>query len=279
MATFRGTQALAQLAGTAPPNLQEDSESTIERKAAEALISLANAGFQGITGAQGPQGSPGAQGSQGAQGLSGGQGVQGPAGPQGGSGPQGSAGSQGPQGTAGSSGAQGSQGPQGATGAQGAGGGTGSQGPQGAQGAQGATGSMALSVLTSNATNVNQTGGAGAALVFNAVGSPQITLTEGKWMVIGTVCVREGTGAGTEVRLEFSDNTGSNEFGAGASLAANSAERNPATVVGYKEVATSTTFTVFFKGTPQEAGSTVNFGSAASSVYAGTLIAFKLANP
>lgn len=132
-----------------------------------------------------------------------------------------------------------------------------------------------LSAVSATATNVNQTGSAGTALVFNTSGAPWISLGVGKWLVIGTVCIRNGAGSGdTEVRLEFSDNAGANTFGAGASLLANTSERNPATVVGVITVTEGRG--VFFKATPVDGAGVINFGSAGATNFAGAIHAVRL---
>jgi hypothetical protein len=132
-----------------------------------------------------------------------------------------------------------------------------------------------LSTLQSLVTAVNQTGSVGAALVFNTAGAPTVQLTAGTWLVLGTVCVRESAGVSTEVKLEFSDIAGANVFGGGASLQPNNAERQPATVLGVKVVA-SGTFDVYFKGTPTAGTAQLNFGSAGTN-YAATLLALRIA--
>lgn len=130
-----------------------------------------------------------------------------------------------------------------------------------------------LSVLEDTAVNVNQTGGAtGAAVVFTAVNAPQVDLTVGKWLLIGTVTARMSDTPG-EAKFEFSDNAGANAFGHGASKVLPTT-RDSVTVIGYKEV-TVGTFSAFFKATPV-AGSTINLGSADSTVYAGGILAIKL---
>lgn len=131
----------------------------------------------------------------------------------------------------------------------------------------------ALSVLSSTGVNVTHTGaGTGVALVFTAVGAPTLPLTAGKWLVVGVVNARMNDVPG-EAKLEFSDSAGANAFGAGISglLATN---RQACTVIGYKSVP-SGTFNVYFKGSPI-AGSTIDFGSADASAYAGALYAFRL---
>lgn len=141
----------------------------------------------------------------------------------------------------------------------------------------GAMAANSLSVLTSTASNVTLTGTAGAARVFNALGAPQLNLTAGKWLVIGTLPVRT-TDVVDEVKLEFSDNGGANAFGAGATVTTNTAERRPITVVGVKTVAAGT-FSVFMKATPGAAGGTLDMGSADPAVFAGTLLAIRLEGP
>ena len=137
-------------------------------------------------------------------------------------------------------------------------------------------GSMALnslSVVESISVNSNQTGtSTGAALVFNTAGAPTVSLTVGKWLVMGT-CTSRVNDVACEAKLEFCDVAGANVFGFGSSGLLPTSRDNVA-VMGYK-VVSSGTFAVYFKGTP-EAGSTINLGSASTVAHAGGIIAFKL---
>jgi len=132
---------------------------------------------------------------------------------------------------------------------------------------------IASAYLEDIVTNVNQTGtGTGVALVFNTPGAPTLTLTVGKWLVIGTVAARMSDVAGA-CGFRFSDNAGANHFGAGVAPYL-STERSAVTVLGYKDV-TSGTFDVFFHGQPVT-GSTVNLGETTGISYAGHILAIKL---
>ena len=122
-------------------------------------------------------------------------------------------------------------------------------------------------------TNVNQTGAStGTAMVFNTAGAPTVTLTAGKWLVVGTVASRMSDVAGA-AGFRFSDSAAANFFGAGCAPAL-STTRGQVTVQGYKDV-TSGTFDVFFHAIPV-AGSTINLGEATGISYAGTITAIKL---
>ena len=132
---------------------------------------------------------------------------------------------------------------------------------------------VASAYVESIVTNQNQTGVAtGTAMVFNTPGAPTVTLTAGKWLVVGTVAARMSDVAGA-AGFRFSDNFGSNFFGAGCAPAL-STTRGQVTVQGYKDV-TSGTFDVFFYAVPQ-AGSTINLGETTGISYAGTITAIKL---
>lgn len=132
---------------------------------------------------------------------------------------------------------------------------------------------VALSQLEHSATNVNQTGsGTGVGLCFNTPGCPKLTLTAGKWLILGTVSLRMSDVAGPAM-LRFSDGAGANFFGLGASPRLTT-ERSEATLLGYKHVLTGT-FDVHFYGVPVP-GSTLNFGESSGYAYAGTLLAIKL---
>jgi trimeric autotransporter adhesin len=132
---------------------------------------------------------------------------------------------------------------------------------------------VASAYLESIVTNVNQTGVAtGTAMVFNTAGAPTVTLTAGKWLVVGTVAARMSDVAGA-AGIRFSDNAGSSFFGAGCAPEL-STTRGQVTVQGYKDV-TSGTFDVFFYATPI-AGSTINLGEATGTSYAGAITAIKL---
>lgn len=137
----------------------------------------------------------------------------------------------------------------------------------------GAMATNTLSVLEDTATNVNQTGeGTGTALVFNTDGAPTVTLTAGKWLVIGTVAARmSDTGGAASIR--FSNSAGSTIFGGGAAPEL-ATVRSPVSVFGYKDVP-SGTFDVYFYGLP-ETGSTINLGETTGAAYAGTLTAVRL---
>lgn len=140
-------------------------------------------------------------------------------------------------------------------------------------------GSMAqasLACLESIVTAVNQTGVApGTGMVFNTLNAPRLTLTPGKWLVIGTVAARMSDIPGA-CGFRFSDTGGINFFGAG--VAPNlTTERSAVTLIGFKQVAAATTFDVFFYAIPQP-GSTVNLGEATGISYAGNLLALRLEN-
>tara|TARA_R110002126_G_scaffold148496_1_gene294479 strand:- start:106 stop:771 length:666 start_codon:yes stop_codon:yes gene_type:complete len=123
-------------------------------------------------------------------------------------------------------------------------------------------------------TGVNQTGTVSTAMVFNTPGAPTVNLTVGKWLVVGTVAARcsDVTGGGA-VGIRFSDNGGTNFFGAGCAPSLTTF-RTQVTVQGYKDV-TSGSFDVFFHATPQTL-STVNLGEATGISYAGVITAVKL---
>jgi len=132
---------------------------------------------------------------------------------------------------------------------------------------------VASAYVESIVTNVNQTGAAtGTAMVFNTSGAPTVTLTAGKWLVVGTVAARMSDVAGA-AGFRFGDNFGSNLFGAGCAPEL-STTRGQVTVQGYKDV-TSGTFSVFFYAIPV-AGSTINLGETTGVSYAGTITAIKL---
>ena len=132
---------------------------------------------------------------------------------------------------------------------------------------------VASAYLESIVTNVNQTGAStGTAMVFNTAGAPTVTLTAGKWLVVGTVASRMSDVAGA-AGFRFSDSAAANFFGAGCAPAL-STTRGQVTVQGYKDV-TSGTFSVFFYAIPV-AGSTINLGEATGISYAGTITAIKL---
>lgn len=132
---------------------------------------------------------------------------------------------------------------------------------------------VASAYVESIVTNVNQTGAStGTAMVFNTPGAPTVTLTAGKWLVVGTVAARMSDVAGA-AGFRFGDNFGSNLFGAGCAPEL-STTRGQVTVQGYKDV-TSGTFSVFFYAIPV-AGSTINLGETTGVSYAGTITAIKL---
>ena len=123
-------------------------------------------------------------------------------------------------------------------------------------------------------TNVNQTGTVSTAMVFNTPGAPTVNLTVGKWLVVGTVAARcSDVSGGGAVKFRFSDNGGTNFFGAGCAPSLTTS-RTQVTVQGYKDV-TSGSFDVFFHATPQTL-STVNLGEATGISYAGVITAVKL---
>lgn len=104
-------------------------------------------GFQGEIGPTGSQGPTGPSGANGTQGSTGPNGMNGATGPQGPTGPQGTMGANGDQGPTGPSGTIGAQGPTGASGMEGSQGPTGpagSNGPSGSTGSQGPTGPSGL---------------------------------------------------------------------------------------------------------------------------------------
>lgn len=134
-----------------------------------------------------------------------------------------------------------------------------------------------LAYLETTAVNVTKTGsGNGVAVVFNAVGAPTLQLTEGKWLVIGTVSLRMNNVSGP-CGLRFSDNAGANHFGAGSAPELG-LTRGQATVMGYKHVTAGLTFDLFFHGVPA-APCTLDFGEATGIAYAGAITAVKLEGP
>lgn len=131
------------------------------------------------------------------------------------------------------------------------------------------------STLSSTATNVTQAGSAGAAVVYNTTGAPTVQLTAGTWFVAGTVTARESTGSfPTECLLQFSDNAGSNVFGAGATNYLD-ATRKQVSIHGIKTVA-SGTFDVFMKITPADASAQLDIGSASATGYSGAITAYRI---
>ena len=127
-----------------------------------------------------------------------------------------------------------------------------------------------LSVLeNTGGVGTNQTGSGTSALVFNTTNAPTITLTAGQWLVAGTVFVRTTT-TSDAVLLEFSDTSGTNNFGKGMQVTGTVVTQ--VAVNGYVDV--PTTLTIYFKGTP--VADTINLGGGSGSVPCGHIIAYKL---
>lgn len=132
-----------------------------------------------------------------------------------------------------------------------------------------------LAHLETTAVAVTKTAGAPATgLVFDGVGAPKITLTAGKWLVIGTVAARMTDNAGA-AGMRFTNPAGSAFFGAGSAPRLTT-DRANVTVTGYKHVLTGTEDVHFF-GIPQT-GCTLEFGETTGVAYAGTFTAVKLEN-
>jgi hypothetical protein len=205
---------VALIPNTSAVDAQFDSKETAEgSNPARLIITIVDAGANGVmgsTGAQGLTGSAGPTGTIGAQGLTGpagptgtigAQGLTGPAGPTGTIGAQGLTGPAGPTGTIGAQGLTGSAGPTGTIGAQGL---TGPAGPTGAVGALGMTFRGAWASGTTYTTNdVVTKNGSSWIAVATSTGVDPATDDDTHWTIVSA----SGLSGSTNATLAGSDTT------------------------------------------------------------------------